>query len=56
MQVDTSLRMAAIRTLCPINWALGHSVPYSAVVTLVTQRDGPSAISEADSVNSTVPE
>ena len=56
MQVDTSLRMAAIRTLCPISRALGHSVPYSAVVTLVTQRDSPGAISEADSENSTVPE
>ena len=27
--------MVAIRTLCPMAWALGHSVPYSSVVTLV---------------------
>jgi len=48
--------MEAIRTLCPITWALGHSVPYSAVVTLVTQPDGPYAISEAGNENSAAPE
>src|SRR5882724_1634014 len=35
IQADTRRRIEAIRTLCPIAWALGHSVSYSAVVTLV---------------------